>query len=160
MEKSGNAFKELVIASKKYSIEHLKYRLRTASGNLTKFKSALKSATNAKVYQEYTEKIEKTESEIDDINEQIEDMGTITERQLSDFFKYMNDFHLLDSATKQLMVSFMFERIVLDEIHEEAYIYHNPYNRISKSIQYKKLLDNIQLIPYLQELYILNRFHG
>ena len=56
------------------------------------------------------------------------------------------------------MIEFIFERVEMDEIHEEGFIFNNIFNRL-KNIQYQKIISAVQLTPYLHELFIFNRYH-
>lgn len=157
-KKESAEFIALLGECKKSSIEHLKYRIRTANGNLTKFKSAINEIKNANLHQQYLEKIEKTEVEIEEMTDEMEILWETTQKQLLNFFTFTDDFHLLDRGTKKLMIEFIFERVEMDEIHEEGFIFINIFNRL-KNIQYQKIISAVQLTPYLHELFIFNRYH-
>lgn len=161
-KKESTEFMALLEASKESYIKHLGYRLRTSAGNLTKFKWALSGSKNAKVHQEYLEKIKKTEVDIKEMDDEKKLLSETTQNQLLDFFTFSDDFHILEPGTKRLMIDFIFERIEMDEKHEDDFIFNNPFNRLGKgkSIQYQKIISSVKLVPYLHELFILNRYHG
>lgn len=160
-KKDSEEFIKLLAECKRASIEHIKYKLRTATGNLTKFKTILDRTKDAWIYEEYAEKMRITEIEIRDMESEMQDLEELNKVQLLYFFKHIGDFNTIDRGIKRLMMRFILEKIELDERREEDFIYINPFNRLkeTRKPQYQKIVTGLKLTPYLHEFFILNKYH-
>ncbi len=158
LEPEDKEYEAIVEAMKFRQIERLNSQIKTETGHITRFNRTVDETWDVDIREAYIKKIREKESDIELLRNKVEEIELISKDMIKKFFACQDSFLSLDTYAKGVYASLIIESMVIWEDRNEDSIYQNPQNR--KSIVYQKKITELKLVPYLHELFILNKYHN